>query len=387
MGSTFYYVMELEIFSNIATLLGNTNDAKYYSGLAQNVRSIWDANFYNSTSHLYDMGYQTSQIEPLALGVVAPGNVEAVFQELVTLINQNGNKLDTGIVGTKFILPVLTAYNRTDLAYEVATSTQYPSWYNWNENGATTLWENWESSRFVAYGSLNHIMFGGQTPWYYWTLGGIKNTGIAWNTIEYKPDIANIELAYASASIQTHAGFVASSWQRVPALCSAVPENSNATLTCNAGVISSITFASFGTPNGQCGNFSINTDCDASDSVSIVSKNCVGKSSCSVPATDTVFGDPCFGTVKRLYIQVAGCAFPSFKYSITVPVNSLGDVFIPFGSAPLNSVTIYESGVTVWSNGKYIPGQPGIMSASNDGYGHIIFQVGSGSYNFEEIGF
>eukprot|EP00049_Salpingoeca_infusionum_P017850 m.354639 g.354639 ORF g.354639 m.354639 type:complete len:1153 (-) comp17070_c0_seq1:211-3669(-) len=104
-------------------------------------------------------------------------------------------------------------------------------------------------------------------------------------------------------------------------------ENTNLTLTCsNGGTIKSITFASFGTPTGACGAFKTGS-CNANDTVSIVEKLCVGKSSCSISASDTVFGDPCYGTVKQLAVQGVGCSTPA-KYVVDFGENLSGVVRI-----------------------------------------------------------
>ncbi|KAE9602995.1 putative beta-galactosidase [Lupinus albus] len=75
-------------------------------------------------------------------------------------------------------------------------------------------------------------------------------------------------------------------------------------LRCQDGqLISSITFASFGTPGGSCQNFS-RGNCHAPSSMSIVSKECQGKRSCSIKVSNTVFGgDPCQGVVKTLFVE------------------------------------------------------------------------------------
>jgi len=87
-------------------------------------------------------------------------------------------------------------------------------------------------------------------------------------------------------------------------ICATANEGSNAVLTAPAGtVITAITFASFGTPNGSCGNFSIGT-CHAANSISVVSGLAVGQNTVSIPVSNATFGgDPCNGTAKRLYIQ------------------------------------------------------------------------------------
>src|SRR6185312_5672949 len=78
----------------------------------------------------------------------------------------------------------------------------------------------------------------------------------------------------------------------------------NVAVTCPGTTkVSAINFASYGTPNGGCGSFTTSS-CNATTSTPIVSTDCQGLSSCSVGANNSVFGDPCVGTVKRLYVQV-----------------------------------------------------------------------------------
>jgi hypothetical protein len=92
-----------------------------------------------------------------------------------------------------------------------------------------------------------------------------------------------------------------------PAVCTTVPEDGTATLTCPTDkVISSIDFASYGTPSGACGGFAKGS-CDAAGSGQILTSACLGRSSCSVAAANASFGDPCYGTVKKLSAQVS-CA-------------------------------------------------------------------------------
>jgi len=70
--------------------------------------------------------------------------------------------------------------------------------------------------------------------------------------------------------------------------------------------VHSIDFASFGTPTGSCGNFKKGT-CDATTTMEIVKKMCLGKSFCNVPVSISTFGDPCPNVEKSLFIQ-ATCA-------------------------------------------------------------------------------
>ncbi len=86
-------------------------------------------------------------------------------------------------------------------------------------------------------------------------------------------------------------------------VCGTAGEGSVVTVSCPTGQkIMAIDFASYGTPNGSCGNFTIGT-CNATTSTPDVTASCVGFNSCSVSASNGTFTDPCVGTVKRLYVQ------------------------------------------------------------------------------------
>jgi hypothetical protein len=76
-------------------------------------------------------------------------------------------------------------------------------------------------------------------------------------------------------------------------------------VACPSGTfIRLIRFASYGTPAGACPNFTTSA-CDSATSGQVVSAACLNKASCSVPATNAAFGDPCTGTVKKLAVVVA----------------------------------------------------------------------------------
>ncbi|KAI7730688.1 hypothetical protein M8C21_023052 [Ambrosia artemisiifolia] len=71
-------------------------------------------------------------------------------------------------------------------------------------------------------------------------------------------------------------------------------------------VISSIKFASFGTPQGKCGSFS-HGYCNSSNALTITQKACIGSRTCNIEVSSSTFGDPCVGVVKSLVVE-ASCA-------------------------------------------------------------------------------
>jgi hypothetical protein len=86
--------------------------------------------------------------------------------------------------------------------------------------------------------------------------------------------------------------------------CGLAQENSATTLSCPFGsVISSVKFASYGTPSGQCYNFTQGS-CHEATTKEIVEDLCVGESECTLSASNLVFGEPCPVVSKSLKVQI-----------------------------------------------------------------------------------
>src|SRR6476620_8538019 len=106
-------------------------------------------------------------------------------------------------------------------------------------------------------------------------------------------------------------------------ICGTAGENGSVTLTAPGGkVFTSVTFASYGTPDGSCGSFTIGS-CHAANSQSIVEAALLNNNSATIVASNGVFGDPCGGTVKRLYIE-AVYSFPLPLHLISFSCTSRG---------------------------------------------------------------
>ncbi len=88
-------------------------------------------------------------------------------------------------------------------------------------------------------------------------------------------------------------------------ICATPGEGGSAVMTAPAGtVFIHVPFASYGTPTGTCSSF-VRGSCHATGSQSVSEGYLLGNNSATVPATNTVFGDPCQGTLKRFYLQAA----------------------------------------------------------------------------------
>lgn len=208
---------EVRAAERVARELGRRADAERYSVLAGRIGSAFNHRFFDLQSNTYstdeDAGYrQTSNVLPLAYGLVPPGREDEVLANLVADIRQRGTDLNTGSIGTKLLLPTLTRFGQGQLAYELATQTDYPSWGNWVLQGAGTSWETWAVTTPVL--SKNHPFLGTAEDWFYNHLAGIQPRSAGYGSVLIEPLFPR-GLDQVEAFVNTPHGKVSSSWRRV----------------------------------------------------------------------------------------------------------------------------------------------------------------------------
>src|SRR5208283_6107097 len=106
------------------------------------------------------------------------------------------------------ILNTLTDHGRADVAYRMASQKDLPGWGWWIEQGATTLWEQWNGTE-----SRNHIMFGDVSAWFYKALAGINPdpAASAFKHFVIKPNVVG-GLTSAEACYDSVRGRIVSDW-------------------------------------------------------------------------------------------------------------------------------------------------------------------------------
>jgi alpha-L-rhamnosidase len=208
--STGYYYADAVIVSKIAALLGRKEDAAHYAALAADIRKAFNHAFFDAKTKQYGGGTQTALSCALYQGLVEPQNVAGVVSNLVANVAVHDGHLDCGILGTKYLLHALTDNGRADVAYTIVSQTTAPGWGNWIKRGATTLWEDWEGKS-----SLDHIMFGDVSAWFYETLAGIQPDPSApgFKKIIIRPAAVG-DLKWVRASHDSLHGKIVSDWKR-----------------------------------------------------------------------------------------------------------------------------------------------------------------------------
>lgn len=216
--SAFYYYYDVLILMKTAETLGFTAEAKTYKELAEKISEAFHKKYFDPGTKNYAAGTQTANILPLFLDLVPDSERGSVFHNLRSdIVYKNNTHLTTGIIGTKYLMEVLSKHNSGDLAYELASQTTYPSWGYMIAKGATTLWELWQYKTGPSMNSHNHPMFGSVGAWMYRALIGIdqKEGSVGFRSILIQPQIVR-DLRYAAGSVFSPRGMIICSWKREP---------------------------------------------------------------------------------------------------------------------------------------------------------------------------
>lgn len=166
--STAFYLDNARILQRIAVILGRHEDAQCHGALARDIREAMRQR-YGAADGTYSIGSQTTQSAALYYGLPDDREEKAVLLKLEDAVHAAADHVDTGILGAKYLFRVLADHGLAELAYTIATQRTFPGYGHWIAQGETTFPENWEGGS-----SLNHIMFGDISAWFYQYLGGIR---------------------------------------------------------------------------------------------------------------------------------------------------------------------------------------------------------------------
>ena len=163
---------------------------------------------------------QTACAEALYFGFLNEDEQKSVAAQLAELVRECGH-LKTGFLGTPYLLPALSENGYGTLAYDLLLRHEFPGWLYSVDNGATTIWEHWDSrnpdgSMWSAdMNSFNHYAYGSVAQWMLETAAGIFHDEAhpAFTHILFRP-LTDARLTYVQASIDTAHGTVASRWEQ-----------------------------------------------------------------------------------------------------------------------------------------------------------------------------
>ena len=213
-----YFHNNCRIAARLARLLDKPGDAAGFSELATKINDGFNRRFFDAGQHSYGTGSQTSNLLPLAFGMVPPEQRGAVADNLARdiQVTRKGH-LSVGMVGAFWLMQVLSDTGHADAAWEVVTQTTRPSWGYMISKGATTIWERWDSDTCGP--GMNSeallILAGNLDAWFYRTLAGINYDPEqpGFKHIIIKPVVLG-DLTWVRCSHDSIHGRITSNWKR-----------------------------------------------------------------------------------------------------------------------------------------------------------------------------
>jgi len=138
---------------------------------------------------------------------------------IAQLIEENGTRMNTGFVGTPYLLHALSENGYTDIAYRLLMQEKAPSWLYSVCHGATTMWEHWDSIKedgtfwSTAMNSFNHYAYGAVFDWIFGVACGISpiESGAGYRKVRIAPH-PDKSLGFADTSIDTRNGKIRAYW-------------------------------------------------------------------------------------------------------------------------------------------------------------------------------
>lgn len=212
---TAYLYRSTHTLSRIATLLGRTEDAAHYAGVAEQVRQAWRAEFLDDRGRTRSDN-QAGYTRALSFDLI-PGHLRAAAAaRLVALVQQAGNHLTTGFLSTADLLPVLADAGHAAVAYDLLFQRTQPSWLGMLDRGATTIWEDWDGidANGRAHDSLNHYSKGAVVRFLHSHVLGLHQTddSAGWRHFRVQPQPHPL-LTWARGHLDTPRGRIGIQWR------------------------------------------------------------------------------------------------------------------------------------------------------------------------------
>lgn len=212
--ATAYYKYSTELFIKAAHALGR--DVAEYENIPAEAAAAFRREYMENGR--VKNATQTACV--LALYFDITDDRAATAGQLNELIERAGH-LETGFVGTPYLLHALSDNGYAETAYDLLLRREYPSWLYPISKGATTVWEHWDGIKpdgtmwSTDMNSFNHYAYGAVTDWMYGAEAGINSDPDrpGFEHIIFRP-VTDRRLDFVKASIDTRRGTVASEWRR-----------------------------------------------------------------------------------------------------------------------------------------------------------------------------
>lgn len=230
--SVAYYALDAQLMAKMSDALSESNGdafarkAEAYRQLFENIKAEFRTRFLTPVRQTTQTAYL------MALGfdlLEGTGETEQFKRRLSNAIRSNGYKLNTGFAGTAILCTTLSHFGLTDYAYDLLLQRECPSWLYSVDQGATTIWERWNSyTKESGFGdpgmnSFNHYAYGAVGEWMYRYMLGIEydeqQPGFRHIILQPQPDRRTTlpkgqeRITSANGYHQSYYGHIRSAWQ------------------------------------------------------------------------------------------------------------------------------------------------------------------------------
>lgn len=176
-----YHAWMHRLMAEMAAATGRTADAEHHRKRFAAVGAAWRAKHLDAEGRVHTSDTQAAYACALRAEVIPDALVAKAGAHLVRAVERHGWHLNTGFLGTYCLLPALSQAGRDDVAWRILTSETFPGWLYTVKNGATTMWERWNTyspeTGPVNVGNMNsynHYAFGAVGEWMYAAIAGIE---------------------------------------------------------------------------------------------------------------------------------------------------------------------------------------------------------------------
>lgn len=203
--SVCYYVYDAQLMAKMAKVLSAKANDKYdrksktYTTRFENIKKEWQGRYLNS-NNIPKYNTQCAYLMALRYNLLPDEEaVEKTKTALQRAISNNSDKLNTGFLGTAILNQTLSQFGLNDEAYTLLLQRDCPSWLYSVDQGATTVWERWNSytkdggfHKDISMNSFNHYAYGAVAEWMFRQMAGVspdeENVGFKHIILQPTPD-------------------------------------------------------------------------------------------------------------------------------------------------------------------------------------------------------
>lgn len=233
-----FYLFALQMMGDLAKVLKKDKDAETYQNLRKIGLEEFKTTFIKNHKPIDENGKvltsQSAYCLPLDFNLLSEEDTRSFLLLYKDVLKDSKYTMNTGFLGTPSLLPALSKNGEDEETMKLFLSHEYPSWLYEVDQGATSMWERWNSfSKIKGYedvcmNSFSHYAFGAVMSWFFMYVGGIVSGKHGYLDFVLQPSFPK-ELPDIKMSYDSPCGLIQSEITLKTYKC-VIPPNTTATL-------------------------------------------------------------------------------------------------------------------------------------------------------------